>query len=803
MEEDMELVTFDGDIITKSEIRDEIIQHYIDNHLSGLTQITDFNIGSEAYHLADVMANYILEHRELVDLNYRMSMIHTAEGEFLDNMGDMRGVHRRGSSPSQGSVKFTRLSSDTSSEITISDGTQVATLDAISFILDGDVVINSTETEAFGNVICEQEGAYTNVLPNTIVLVMGEVGSKVSVTNPTAFEDGEDIESDDDYRARILLSPNDVPCNTLAWYENLSNELESIHDTYVIKGETQLDGDIIINFNPTDRTKTVTRYDLNDYNETNNYESIETGVMTEGRKDLIELFSMKEYDVVGIERKYHLADEKTVLSGNDYIYGLVLETGYSLDMVIDDVKKHIKNFSDDASIGLYFNPSSLASIIENETEGVDLCKIVKKENDIYVELVESIGVDTDEVFRIDMEDIDNKIKLINFNVESHDYELQFSQDTYITQVGDTLEIEVSLFDYNNPISDAVIVLNTGSSYYTSITNQQGIATFNISNLSTSGKFTFIASYGSLITECEVINGIFVDSANATWTGTQVSNVYANGKRTIEFAKNNSLNFTLNGSSTFIPCDDSFTIEYDIEIDGQISQYCSVTSYPTNMGIGIVLSDNNKHIKCIVYPSQNCLEKYVDGEFVGLYPNSKDFGSSSYCGFSMANWSENNRTISLSNFVIYKGGGNLIFYDGGTINNHNDNWFSQGSGTTFERYNDGTVIEFVQSYRGLLANTTTQSSPFNTPFKVEFDVVENNNGRIGYYQDNLNNGSAYISTSAHYEWIVKNGEQILYKNGGYVATTYNTFTSNFYIRFYSQNNNSSIKYKNFVIYKLEE
>ena len=92
VEEDIEYITFDGDTITKSNIRDEIINKYISANFDGLTKITDFNIGSEAYHLADVMASYILEHRELIDLNYRMSMIHYAEGEFLDNFGDMLGL---------------------------------------------------------------------------------------------------------------------------------------------------------------------------------------------------------------------------------------------------------------------------------------------------------------------------------------------------------------------------------------------------------------------------------------------------------------------------------------------------------------------------------------------------------------------------------------------------------------------------------------------------------------------------------------------------------------------------------------
>ena len=61
-------------------------------------------------------------------------------------------------------------------------------------------------------------------------------------------------------------------------------------------------------------------------------------------------------------------------------------------------------------------PSSLAVIIENEIEGVNLCKIVSFDGTNYTELIEPISVDADEVFHIDMTNIEDKIQLLNFNV---------------------------------------------------------------------------------------------------------------------------------------------------------------------------------------------------------------------------------------------------------------------------------------------------------------------------------------------------------------------------------------------------
>lgn len=400
MEQDIEFITFDGDSITKSDYRDEIINKYIQANLDGMTKITDFTIGSEAYHLADVMASYILEHRELVDLNYRMAMIHTAEGEFLDNFGDMAGVHRYASSGSSGEVKFTRLGTDTTSQIIIPDGTQVSTDDAISFLVDNegvDLVMESGVSTISANVICEQDGEYTNAAANTIRLVMGDLGSLVSVTNEAAFTGGADIEPDDDYRARILLAPYNVPVGTLAWYENVALSIDSVHDVRVVKGETQLDADVIITYNPVTWTDTSIAED-----------------------DLINTFSMKEYDVAGVTLDYVLCEKVNMLTPTatiNYLFALLLETDYTIAMVKDEVISKINQFNSDSMIGVEFNPSSLTSIIENEITGVNSCRIVKYEDGRYTEIVEPESIEDNELAQVDITNINDRIVKMQFNID--------------------------------------------------------------------------------------------------------------------------------------------------------------------------------------------------------------------------------------------------------------------------------------------------------------------------------------------------------------------------------------------------
>lgn len=400
VEEDTEFITFDGVTISKSDYRDEIINKYIRANMDGLTKITDFSIGSEAYHISDIMASLMLEHREMVDTNYRMSMIHTAEGEFLDNFGDPAGVHRYGSSPSQGEVTFTRLNTESTNQIIIPDGLVVSTEDAISFVVDNDgenLTMDSGVNNVTCNVLCEQEGAYTNVLPETVTLIMNDLASQLSVTNVSEMTGGRDIEGDDDYHSRILLSPFSVPAGTLGWYENVALTLESIHDVKVEKGLTQVEKDIKIIYNPVDWSDTSIA--LN---------------------DLTELFAMKEYNAAGVTLDFILCSPVPVLTGENVVYfALLLDINYTIDMVKDSVIEKINQFNDDALIEIEFNPGSLASIIENEIEGIDTCRIVEYDstNERYTEIVEPITLEENEKYVVDLTDIETRIREMRFNLD--------------------------------------------------------------------------------------------------------------------------------------------------------------------------------------------------------------------------------------------------------------------------------------------------------------------------------------------------------------------------------------------------
>lgn len=389
------LETFDGDLVQKQDYIDMLIALYQNANYNGMTKITDFNVGSEAYHLIDMLAGLLLEYREYIDDNYLCSMIHTCEGEFLDNFGDLRGIYRRNSSPSTGIVRFyinsTKLTNEeviaeqgeqATEEIIIPEDTVLSTSDSISFITVDEVKFEPGQYFVDCEVLCEYEGAYTNVAAETITLILDELpNAKVRVLNPDPLTGGEDIESDDEYRMRILDAPNSHPTGSLNWFQEIAfvdeNVAECIHDIKASKQglDVSEDYDLKLIFNPIDKNEEAIvcsgMTDLSDY------------TVTPSECRLRQFFAIDEYNIVGINLTYEkatvkwvFADITTTISGTTYdidynIYVNIDQTNYpeaTLETVTPKIQEVVSTRNYDAEIGLAFSPNTLAVLVEEIDE---------------------------------------------------------------------------------------------------------------------------------------------------------------------------------------------------------------------------------------------------------------------------------------------------------------------------------------------------------------------------------------------------------------------------------------------------
>ena len=389
------LETFDGDLIEKQDYIDMLIALYQNAAYNGMTKITDFNVGSEAYHLIDVMAGLLLEYREYIDDNYLCSMIHTCEGEFLDNFGDLRGIYRRNSSPSTGIVRFyinsTKLTNEeviaeqgeqATEEIIIPEDTVLSTSDSISFITTEEVKFETGQYYVDCEVLCEYEGAYTNVSAESITLILDDLtNAKIRVLNPESLTEGEDIESDDEYRMRILDAPNSHPTGSLNWFQEIAfvdeNVASCIHDIKASKQGLNVDDDYDLKliFNPINKNEEAIvcsgMTDLSDY------------TVTPSECRLRQFFAIDEYNIVGINLTYEkatvkwvFADISTTISGITYnidynIYINIDQTNYpeaTLETVTPKIQEVVSTMNYDAEIGIAFSPNTLAVLVEEIDE---------------------------------------------------------------------------------------------------------------------------------------------------------------------------------------------------------------------------------------------------------------------------------------------------------------------------------------------------------------------------------------------------------------------------------------------------
>ena len=420
------LETFDGEIIEKDDVIDYLKSLYDNASYNGLTKVTDFTEGSEAYHLLDTIAGLFLEAREEINDNYLMSMLHTQEGEFLDNTGDSLGVYRHGASPSEGYVIIYYNDEALTSEQIIDQGMGtvctltepvllndlvVMTDDSISFTVENSDASLNNKRYVMLEAVCEYDGEYTNVLADTITLIENDLPAGVRVTN-LAFTGGADIESDDDYRLRIIEHPNSSPVGSLNWYKTIAfvedGVGELIHDILPSKTGVSVDEDLLLIYNPIDKDETEQYY--------SGGMTIITGNYTPSEYALRQFFALDEYNIVGITLGYQKATVQYVLADDtitgytiNYVVYVNIDTEEypeaTLSTVTPKVEEVITQFNEDANIGQSFNPANLCVLIEEIPEVTDAIIYQKatKTSDSSITwgiVTEPIEMDVEEVYQV-------------------------------------------------------------------------------------------------------------------------------------------------------------------------------------------------------------------------------------------------------------------------------------------------------------------------------------------------------------------------------------------------------------------
>lgn len=163
----------------------------------------------------------------------------TAGGEKLDYHAQTRGLRRKESAPSFGSLRFSR-GTPAPTESIIPAGTVCAVSRGdegveLRFVTTAQGVIAAGGSFADIPAKADAGGVLTNTAPGAINVMITPVGAVSSVTNPAAFTGGADGETDEMLRARLMRSFAQINNGTnAAFYYDFAMGFEGVASANVV-----------------------------------------------------------------------------------------------------------------------------------------------------------------------------------------------------------------------------------------------------------------------------------------------------------------------------------------------------------------------------------------------------------------------------------------------------------------------------------------------------------------------------------------------------------------------------------------
>lgn len=225
-----------GETISPAWILSLQLAHLQEIVASGNSKLTDANVGSELRNILESMD--IGFYQMLFEINEygEQSFLRYARGNWLDELAYNYGYTRNMGERASGNVTFT-LSSPSPSGYTLFSGTQLLnSATGLVYILVDDVTFSPSDTTATGFVIAQAVGTEYNCEANSITVFDTEqiLRSDVKCTNMSSFTNGEDIESDEAFRQRLLEGVRGGNFSSIPYYQALCGEIENVHDVKFI-----------------------------------------------------------------------------------------------------------------------------------------------------------------------------------------------------------------------------------------------------------------------------------------------------------------------------------------------------------------------------------------------------------------------------------------------------------------------------------------------------------------------------------------------------------------------------------------
>lgn len=183
-----------------------------------------------------VLAGEIYSALSQADYLKRQAFPQTAQEEFLDLHAQQRGIQRKEAAASSGTLIFTRQT-PLAYDAPIPAGTVCSTggTDGLRFVTSQQGVLSAGSLQVSIPARAEAGGRGSNTAANTVTVLVTPPPGIEGVGNPLPFTGGEDGETDEQLRARVVASWNTIPNGTnAAFYRDFVLGYEGVRSVSVI-----------------------------------------------------------------------------------------------------------------------------------------------------------------------------------------------------------------------------------------------------------------------------------------------------------------------------------------------------------------------------------------------------------------------------------------------------------------------------------------------------------------------------------------------------------------------------------------
>ncbi len=168
------------------------------------------------------------------DFVLRQCFPQTAEGEYLDSHGQIRGITRQGGAHAVGNLKFS-VSTAAERVLTIPVGTVCTDAAGNRFetTAAGSIAVGQTSCTVAARAV--ESGRNGNAGEETVTYMVSAPVGVEFCTNPEAFQDGTAGEEDESLRRRILSSYQKLPNGAnVAYYETQAMDVDGVAAVQVL-----------------------------------------------------------------------------------------------------------------------------------------------------------------------------------------------------------------------------------------------------------------------------------------------------------------------------------------------------------------------------------------------------------------------------------------------------------------------------------------------------------------------------------------------------------------------------------------